>query len=356
MHYCFVTFGSWEGNAAHIRVVNIGNELLERGHRVSYLLDDVPFNHGDLQIHPKGELAFVKSPRTLWQIPNRRKVLKELRPDYVHLQQGHPKALAALAWRKQKVVGDWDEPRIMMDYGAVRNTAEAFFDRWLRKRANVKIACTAEAQKIFRERFGLELTYIPHAPYLPEHPPTTSPFTQPTAVYMGNFFPAWDHDIVLQAALILKQRGLAPPILIMGDGEDKPKWQKFVAENQLANVNLAGYVTGDELWRRLRHAHVLLFPIRNTIVNRTRCPSKTFAYAQASRPIITSRVGELPFMLGDEPSYIESTPEAFADTIADAMARKDLPDVKYHIEHHTWRERVDRLLKAIDGVAGNHAS
>src|SRR5439155_16055063 len=198
-----------------------------------------------------------------------------------------------------------------------------------------------------------ETVYTPHAPYLPSYPPVSSPFTEPTAVYMGNLYPAWDHDIVLEAAVILKKRGLTPPIVMMGDGPDMPKWKAFVAERGLSNVNLAGYVSGEELWRRLRHAHVNLFPIRDTLINRTRCPSKVFAYAQASRPIITSRVGELPYMLGDEPIYIESTPQAFADAM-ERVIDHDLPDVDYQIEHHTWGDRADRLIRALSDGSEKH--
>jgi glycosyltransferase involved in cell wall biosynthesis len=311
-------------------------------------LDDVPFNHGELKLHPRAGRAFVENARSLGQIPARRKLLRELAPDYVHLLNSHAKSYLALVGRRQRIVADWDEPPTMKDLGFSRNQLERFVDRWLRRRADVRIACTSYIQELFRRKYGLETTYIPHAPYLPDYPPVTSPFTEPTFVYMGNLYPAWDHDIVLDAAVILKQRKLHPRILLMGDGPDMAKWKAFVADNGLDNVELAGFVSGLELWRRLRFAHALLFPIRDTEINRSRCPSKVFAYAQAQRPIITSRVGELPYMLGEnEPTYIDSTPQAFANAMADAMQSSQLPDVNYHLEGHSWSDRADRLLAAI---------
>src|SRR5438874_13432420 len=256
MHYCFFTSGSWEQNAAHIRIIEMGRDLIDRGHRVTYMLDDVPYNRGDLGLHPKSELAFVKDSRSLKQITNRRKLFKQLQPDYVHLLQGHAKSYSALVGMDLKLIGDWDEPRIFQDFGFVRNRIEAFVDRWLRKHAFVRIACTAYIQKVYRERFGMETVYIPHAPYLPSYPEVDSPFTEPTAVYMGNFFAAWDHDIALHAAVILKERGLMPPMLFMGSGPDFEKWKAYVAEKELSNVKLPGFVSGLDLWRRLRHAHV----------------------------------------------------------------------------------------------------
>jgi glycosyltransferase involved in cell wall biosynthesis len=185
---------------------------------------------------------------------------------------------------------------------------------------------------------------------LPDHPATTSPFIQPTAVYMGNLYPAYDHDLLFQAALQLKSQRKSYPITFLGQGPDLEKWRTFVKDNDLPHLDVAGYTIGEELWRRLRHAHVLLFPIRPTLLNLARCPSKTFAYAQARRPVITNRVGEIPEVLGDKATYVDVTPEAFAAAIDAAMSRDNLPDVDYGIEQHNWSARTDTLLAALNVI------
>jgi glycosyltransferase involved in cell wall biosynthesis len=167
---------------------------------------------------------------------------------------------------------------------------------------------------------------------------------------MGNLFPAYDQDLIFEAARILKSRGQRPHMSILGGGPDLEKWRAFVREHGLEHVDVAGYVTGDELWRRLRHAHVLLFPIRENILNLCRCPSKTFAYAQAQRPVITNRVGEIPAVLEDKAEYVQPTPEAFADAIEHAMRRVHVADVDYRVEEHNWSARTDQLLKALAAI------
>jgi glycosyltransferase involved in cell wall biosynthesis len=277
-------------------------------------------------------------------------VLRQLAPDYVDLINPHPKSYAALVGTSQKIVGEWDEPPTMKQLGVVKDSMFAFLDRWLRRRAVVRIACTLFIQEWFRQKYDLPTAHIPHAPYLANFPDGESPFAEPTAVYMGNLFPLWDHDIVLEAARILKRRGETPKILLMGGGPDLDRWKTFVEDERLDNVTLAGFVSGEDLWRRLRHAHVLLFPIRPTVTNRSRCPSKVFAYAQSRRPIITSRTGELPFMLGEGPEspiYIESTADEFADAIGKVMSEPRRPDVDYHVERHSWDARADRLIEVV---------
>lgn len=350
MHYCFLTFGSWEGNAGLIRPRHLGAELCERGNLVSYVVDDVPYNH-HLNLHPKAQVVLVPHARSLMQIWTRRRTIHNLKPDFVHLLNAHAKSyLALVGMRGVKIVADWDEPPTVKDLGFLRNRLESFVDRWLRSRSVVRITCTSFLRDHYRDRFRVESVYIPHAPYLSNHDEGVSPFRAPTAVYMGNLYSLWDHDILFDAALILKQRGASPPILIMGDGPEMAKWQAFVADNDLRNVTLAGYVSGQELWLRLRHAHVLLFPIRDTIVNRSRCPSKVFAYAQARRPIITSAVGELPFMLGSQATFIDSTPHAFAEALERVMGQPRPPEVHYPLDQHSWRDRCDRLMKALAAV------
>jgi glycosyltransferase involved in cell wall biosynthesis len=167
---------------------------------------------------------------------------------------------------------------------------------------------------------------------------------------MGFLTPDFDHDLLFEAARLLKAAGKPHPITFIGGGYDVERWRAYAAAHGLDHVCVKGYVSDDDRWRYLRHAHVLLFPIRPTIVNRSRCPSKTYAYAQARRPVITCRVGEVPGVLGERATYVEPTPQAFADAI-DRHMGQDVADVDYGIERHNWSARADTLLEALARIA-----
>ena len=47
----------------------------------------------------------------------------------------------------------------------------------------------------------------------------------------------------------------------------------------------------------LKSAYALLFPMRDTPINKSRCPSKIFAYIASKRPIIAHSVGEIKSLL-----------------------------------------------------------
>lgn len=346
MHYCFFSTGSWENNASMVRLRELGKELIARGVDVTYAVDDLPFNRAKLGVDPKANLVFTTRLGKLAQWRARRKTLRHLKPDFVHVLNPAPKSMAGLWGTRHRVIGDWDEWPVMRPHALGRRLLERYLDRWLRNRAVLNVVASRYMQQEFARRYGVEALYLPYAAYLPEQPATTSPFTAPTFVYMGNLYPNYDHDLLFEAAVKLKEAGKTPPILFLGHGPDIEKWRTFVKEHALANVDVPGYTTGVELWRRLRHAHVLLFPIRDNILNVARCPSKTFAYAQARRPVITNRVGEIPEVLGEKAIYVEPTPAAFAQAIA-SEAELNQPDVDYGVEAHNWGARAQTLLDAL---------
>lgn len=348
MHYCFFSVGSWEQNGSLLRLKELGSALIEQGIQVSYLLDEIPFNVSKLGLHPKAHRVFVPGPRSLKQAFKRRKLLQELAPDYIHVLSPSPAALIALAGRKRaKIVSDWDEWFALRALPPHRRLVQQGLDAWMRHNSDYVIAASLYIQEQFQARYGCKPTYIPHAAFMPEYADGTSPFSEPTAVYMGNLYPAYDHDILFEAAALLKKRGKVPKIEMIAAGPDLERWRAWVRENGLDNVSLPGYLRDEELWRHLRHAHVLLFPLRDIPRNLCRCPGKTFFYAQAKRPVITTRVGEVPQTLGDQATYVECTSAAFADAIEQAMSKPALTDVDYRLQG--WDSRATALLQCVTG-------
>jgi len=325
----------------------LGNEFLVRGHSVTYLVDDVPFNREKLNVSPQANVVYTPNPSSLGQISTRRKLLKQINADFVHVLNPSVKAWLALAgMENQKIVGDWDEwPARREQLAWHRLMREKFLDRWLRNSSTLVVVASRYLQRQFKEQFKLDAAYIPYATYLQQSPDGDSPHAGPTAVYMGSFYPIYDHDLLLEAAKLLKQRGQTPHITLVGDGEDMPKMREFVAQNDLTNVHLVGYQSGDSLWRHLRHARLLLFPIRETLLNLCRCPSKTFAYVQAKRPVIANKVGEVAEVLGEQGIYVEPTSQSFADAIQRAMSDPQIErDIEYDLSNLTWSARADALL------------
>lgn len=353
MHYCFPTVGSWEGASSFVRLREFGSEMCKRGIDVTYVVDDVPFNRdpNNLRLNERARVAYTPNATSLKQIPARRQTIRDVNADFVHVLNPLPKAWMALAGSRAargKLVADWDMWQARSKRPPINMILSRTADRWARNNAVLHVVASKYLQSEFKRLFEIDSVYVPFATYLESRRPDgESPYAQPTAVYLGNLYDAvYDHDLVLHAMKILKDRGKELPLCVIGSGPDQEKWQRWVSDQRLGNVTLTGFLTGDELWRHLRHGEVLLFPIRPTLQNLCRCPSKTFAYAQARRPIIANRVGEVEELLRDKATYVDTTPQAYADAIEQALSTHHA-DVEYDLIDQTWSARTDDLLNAL---------
>jgi glycosyltransferase involved in cell wall biosynthesis len=351
MRYCFLSTGSWELNGTLPRIRELGAALIRQGVEVSYVLDDIEYNRTTLQLEAGAERAYVARTSGVAQFKCRSNVIRSLAPDFVHVMTPSPKAwLTMRLLPRVRVVGDWDEwPAIRKSYGRLRHRLMRHVDHWLRRRASLCVVASRYMQRRFLADFGTRSLYLPHAPFEPSQPDAESPHDEATAVYLGSLWSVYDHDIVFQAAALLKQRGLTPAIEVIGGGPEFEQWAAFVRSNGLTNVKMPGYMSGAQLHQHLRHAHVLLFPMRESDVNSSRCPGKIFNYAQARRPIIAARAGEIGEILGDKACYVRCEAKSFADAIASAFAGTRPPDVDYDVG--SWDARARSLLSALDEIA-----
>jgi glycosyltransferase involved in cell wall biosynthesis len=353
MHYSFLSTGSWKGNASFVRLRAFGQGLLDLGHRVTFFLDDLDYNVHELELPAQAERCIVSHPSSWMQFYSRRQAIAAVAPDIVHFINPSLKSWAALSTLpRQKFICDWDEwPCQREDRGWTYRTLNRFLDWHARTRAAGLVVASRYLQQAFRS-LGYASTYIPYATYLEPHDDGLSPFDRPTFVYMGNFYPAYDHDLLLEAARTLKSQGLSPPLVLLGKGPDLDRWRQFADEYRLDNVRLPGFTTGQALWRHLRHAEALLFPIRDSLLNRVRCPSKTYAYAQARRPVVTSRIGEIVQVLGEQATYIEPTVSGWTTALAQLAQTAHQPDCDYHLDEQTWSKRSQQLLELAEQVLG----
>ncbi len=346
-HYAFLSFGRWGINPAHIRARQLGAEMLRRGIKITYLVDDYPENHAGLGIAAGAEVAFVPAPRGIGQLPGRRKILRKLRPDFLHIKDPNFRTFAALVKSSHtRVVLDWDEPYFLKEMPWKQHQLEVLYANWTALRADKIVVTTHYLQHLVKQKWHRDSLYLPFGLYLPPFADGPNPYEKPNAVYMGSMHPLWDIDLMMDAVRLLAEAGDKPAFTFVGGNQ--AMWQDYVNQHKLDNVNLLGYQPEENMWQYLRHAHVLLFPIRDTPGNQSRCPSKTLAYAQVRRPVITSRIGAVGDMLGDEGLYVQPTAQAMADAIRDVMRKPMLPDIDYHIERFNYPDLVDQLLGYID--------
>lgn len=347
LRYLFVTTGDLRRNASFVRVRELGHGLAALGVEVHYVLDPTEFNCGLPMELDYATVHVLDALNRLRQIRQRRECIRATAPDVVHLLNPQPFNCSAIVGWSGVIVVDFDELLSQRFGSASRRVISQACEAYGRSRASLLVVASRHQQQYFHEQCHAEALYLPYACYLPAMQDGPSPYAVPTAVYLGNLHPDFDHDLVLDAWRFLQEQRIAPQLELIGSGDDLEKVRQTIASDGLSNcVSALGYMSGQPLWDRLRHAHVLLFPIRDTIANRMRCPSKTFAYMQAGRPIITNRVGEVAEALGNRATYVEPTPTAFAAAVREAFQRPSCT-VDYDVAKHQWSARARLLLDAV---------
>jgi len=122
------------------------------------------------------------------------------------------------------------------------------------------------------------------------------------------------------AALLEGQDGGAGPRIrfaFVGDGADKQRLARRVAELGLLNVTLAPGVPNAEMAGLLAAADICLVPLRDVPLFTTFIPSKMFEYLAAGKPVIGSVAGEAAQILGEAGAVV--VPPDDSDSLASAI-------------------------------------
>jgi len=104
----------------------------------------------------------------------------------------------------------------------------------------------------------------------------------------------------------------------VGDGSDKPRLRRRVAELRLDNVTLAAAVPPDQVPALLDAADVCLVPLRDVPLFATFIPSKMFEYLAAAKPVIGSVAGEAEQILREAGAVV--VPPEDSGALAEAIA------------------------------------
>ena len=91
-------------------------------------------------------------------------------------------------------------------------------------------------------------------------------------------------------------------------------------------------------------AHAFVCPLRDTVQDWARCPSKLFMYLPFRKPILTSPIGEAKELLGDDAFFYNP---GDVEGLAGAMRRAldtDHFTMSLDPAAHTWQARVDQFL------------
>ncbi|MFN5274648.1 MAG: glycosyltransferase family 4 protein [Planctomycetota bacterium] len=341
----FIGFGEL-GKTGCLRAFNLTRCLRQLGWDAQLAVPQSPANRQCQEAELVGPIYFDSNPTRIRSSIG--KIFREVQPEFVHMLNPREKAvLLAIAFPKVRFVFDWEDWTTFIEKRPTLRWYKRARDRWLLKRASLVVCASRWLADYIREQYRHSALYLPYACLPRVFPRTHDGAVPPLAVGMGSLHPDWDHDLLIEAAGVLKQRGIEHPIRWVGAGAQLEACRERASQLGLKQFEFPGYLDWDSMLAELTSAHCLVFPIRNKPLNLARCPFKCYQFAQSGRPVITSDVGEVRSILGDHALYVEPTAEAIADALHRIMSSPRRPDVPYDLSEQIWEQRAATLSERL---------
>jgi glycosyltransferase involved in cell wall biosynthesis len=370
MRIGFVNTGTFQQNASTIRCLQLGRLLVRDGHDVSLFITDQPENrarYGDAIDGIRMRYTDVGSGRE--QFSKARMLLRE-RFDVLHcMSSGSSVHFPAWLskWRRggaTRLIMDFDEwQSLWLPYP--KRLYQAMWERFACATSDAVIFASAYlARTLGKSVPGSRRHTLPYAfderdfaPSADSRAPGEVRQRYPgrrLAVYMGNLLPQFDAGRVLDVVASARRAHSDLLFLFIGGGSLRDEFQRRIdAEHLGDHVRLLGYLANPEMIQHLRAADVLLLPIRDTVLNQSRSPSKLFQYAAAQRPIVTNRLENIYDAVGDEVLYFDfDSDEDFVRRIGDALAPDAPLPSAATVARSGWEARYATYLEIIGNRRG----
>jgi glycosyltransferase involved in cell wall biosynthesis len=150
-----------------------------------------------------------------------------------------------------------------------------------------------------------------------EQTPVEYPEGNPLVVFAGA--PEYDETIrFILAAMERVWRSVPMCRLVLtgaNPADPAARWLLSEARRLSADsrVDIAGYLPRPELLRLYARSHALLIPLFDDVRSTARFPTKIGEYLASARPVVTSRVGEIPRYFDDGVNAVICSPGDPAD-------------------------------------------
>jgi glycosyltransferase involved in cell wall biosynthesis len=295
--------------------------------------------------HWCGEVDWVYAPREQ-PVPTRKARLAVTVHDVLAFEEDIPRLSAPANWRHQ-FRWRWIAARLLARADLILTVSEFTKSRLL---ACLKLS---DPDRIVVVGNGASPTYYAAIDNADDVLPKYGLLGRPYLVAVGGLTDRKGGDLVIALAERLRRAGIEMDILMLGRRHDQQYLTRVAELNRERRplpLRLAGYVPEPDLAALMARSVALVFPSRYEGFGIPAVEAMA-----AGTPVICSRAGALPEVVGDAGVYLNSeSPDellsmvtALADSPAARAARTAAG--RSRAAHFTWDRCADRLLSALMG-------
>jgi glycosyltransferase involved in cell wall biosynthesis len=178
-------------------------------------------------------------------------------------------------------------------------------------------------------------------------------------LYNGVFGPAYDFNLILDAAKKLEQYDIN--FIIAGQGELESNIKTGIDKRKLTNVQVKSPVKKmSDLVSRINNSDLTLLPLISSNVSKTPHPSKIFEYMACGKPVICAGAGAIEDIFSRSEAGIivpSGDLEKFTKSILHLYHNRDILDKmginarKYAVENHSMDVYMKNFNKILNSLS-----
>ena len=355
MRFLFLTQLPFSRYPSYKRAAGMGEALACLGHEVFIAVLDCDENRRRVLFEaPHCNPVWFSKGNAIHEVFAKIRMLRRLQPDYVYIPTYGLRNLLGLRWmlsRKTKFIFELNELNsVFAQHRWFWRAAERIGLR----ECDIQVCASRmlEAyvkQKCEENRLCRKIIYSPYAypPYLmrTEHKNARTMMI----VFMAALYKEYGIHDVLTATHELIDEGLDLSLLIVGGGPELESSLACVDQWGVENrIKLLGFVPEEEINAVFSNADVFVAPMRDTLQDKYRCPSKMFYYIAYGKPIVTCKIGNPYDILSDKGFYYEpENVSSMKDAIKRALSARSFTYPDGFVSKHSWMARAQQFLSEL---------
>ena len=361
MKLSFVTFGNISQHATLKRATGMAPILQSKGVEVSILLEDSPDNRARAQLEcPDATIYYHHRHKSPFQERSQKiAYLKKIQPDVVWICGVGIRNWILPSKAFPVVLGDHAELLSGIQQRSFLRRCWDALNEWAHIPSfSGQICASRYLEKLYTKRnkqlaLSRPVHYSPYAynAEVLESKPTILDSLQgaygdkKNILYMGSFWENYGFWDMLYVFRDLLQERSDFRVLMMGKGPEKEAGIAWLEEKKLSDkIRILGYIPEEELSSYFHLADAFVCPLRDTVQDWARCPSKLFMYLPFQKPIVTCPIGEAVEIFGEDGFYYTpgNRPEMkqALNRVLDTTGFTTFVDPKLH----SWEQRTEDFL------------
>jgi glycosyltransferase involved in cell wall biosynthesis len=175
------------------------------------------------------------------------------------------------------------------------------------------------------------------------------PVDRKVVCYTGHLYDWKGADVLALSMKQLNDDFLA--CFVGGTEEDIDAFRKFIRQNEIPNVTMAGHVAPVTVPLYLAAADVLVLPNVDKGLTEYTSPLKLFEYLASGRPVVASDLPSLREVLNDDNAALveAGNPEALAAGVRrlledPGLAARLIKQGLIDVQRYSWTNRAERIL------------